>query len=73
VAVFIVGRRIMDRLDLYHRLLTPMATTRGLVLALEKGLENGGFPPETRRAIYFAIDEQFDLLEEVGLKSFRDL
>lgn len=47
-----------------HRQATQVGTLRGLITALELGLEEGGLDAQLRRKIYRACDEAFRLIDE---------
>ncbi|MGE5690708.1 MAG: hypothetical protein ACM33B_09130 [Pseudomonadota bacterium] len=53
--------RAVRSLQDHHRILSSLATVRGLVQALEEGAAVGGLPTEVRTRIYAAIDEQLDI------------
>lgn len=53
--------RAVRTLQDHHRILSSLATVRGLVQALEQGAKSGGLPLEVREKIYAAIDEQLDI------------
>ena len=51
-------RSLRRSVGIHHVVLTAVGTMHGLVDALEHGLESGGLPETTRRAIYRAHAEQ---------------
>lgn len=57
---------LLAELRSQHRAASYVAAVRGLWMSLEAGLEHpDGLPIETRRAIYAAGEEQFDLYDRV--------
>jgi hypothetical protein len=63
-------RRLREQFALHHRIISPVSTMVGLVRSLEAGLEQGGYTPDQRRAIYAAFEEQLAVFQEaVGLES----
>ena len=69
VVLAIAARRLREQFRLHHRIISPVATMVGLVRSLKSGLEEGGYTPQQRAAIYAAFEEQAALFQTaVGLE-----
>jgi hypothetical protein len=68
VVLAVALRRLREQFRLHHRIISPVSTMVGLVRSLEAGLEQGGYTPAQRAAIYAAFEEQLVVFQEaVGL------